>query len=120
MRKLGALLKELGVDARSLAAGDIAVRSPIDGGEIARLQSDTRSSVAKKVARADEGTPRGSVFVPFCYYEAAANMLTNPVLDPFGKIPEFKYCAVKVTAGGTVPAKMTFGGGKILGEAHRT
>ena len=41
--------------------------------------------------------PRGAVFVPFCYYEAAANMLTNPVLDPFGKIPEFKYCAVKVT-----------------------
>ena len=37
--------------------------------------------------------------MPFCYYEAAANMLTNPVLDPFGKIPEFKYCAVKVTAG---------------------
>ena len=49
-------------------------------------------------ARADDGMPRGAVFVPFCYYEAAANMLTNPVLDPFGKIPEFKYCAVKVTA----------------------
>jgi len=52
-------------------------------------------------ARADDGTPRGSVFIPFCYYEAAANLLTNPVLDPFGKIPEFKYCAVRVTAGGT-------------------
>ena len=38
-------------------------------------------------ARADDGTPRGSVFIPFCYYEAAANLLTNPVLDPFGKIP---------------------------------
>ncbi|HJT13334.1 MAG TPA: aldehyde dehydrogenase family protein, partial [Dongiaceae bacterium] len=54
MQKLGALLKELGVDARALAAGDIAVRSPIDGAEIARLKSDTGSSVAKKVARADE------------------------------------------------------------------
>src|SRR4029434_5355343 len=54
-------------------------------------------------ARADDGMPRGAVFVPFCYYEAAANMLTNPVLDPFGKIPEFKYCAVRVTAGGDVP-----------------
>jgi formate dehydrogenase major subunit len=41
------------------------------------------------------------VFIPFCYYEAAANLLTNPALDPFGKIPEFKYCAVRVTAGGT-------------------
>jgi formate dehydrogenase major subunit len=52
-------------------------------------------------ARADDGTPRGSVFIPFCYYEAAANLLTNPALDPFGKIPEFKYCAVRVTEGGT-------------------
>ena len=51
-------------------------------------------------ARADSGTPRGSCFIPFCFYEAAANALTNPMLDPFGKIPEFKFCAVKVTAGG--------------------
>jgi formate dehydrogenase major subunit len=65
-------------------------------------------------ARADDGTPRGAVFVPFCYYEAAANMLTNPALDPFGKIPEFKYCAVKVTAGGTTPDKLSFGGGVLL------
>ena len=65
-------------------------------------------------ARADDGTPRGAVFVPFCYYEAAANRLTNPVLDPFGKIPEFKYCAVKVTAGGPVPDKLSFGGGVLL------
>jgi formate dehydrogenase major subunit len=40
------------------------------------------------------------VSVPFCYYEAAANMLTNAVLDPVGKIAEFKYCAVKITPGG--------------------
>ncbi len=53
-------------------------------------------------ARADEGMPRGTIFLPFCYYEAAANLLTNPVLDPFGKIPEFKYCAVRVSAGGDV------------------
>ena len=49
-------------------------------------------------ARADDGMPRGSVFVPFCYYEAAANILTNPALDPFGKIPEFKFCAAQVEA----------------------
>ena len=60
-------------------------------------------------ARADEGTPRGAVFIPFCYYEAAANLLTNPVLDPFGKIPEFKYCAVEVTAGGTESATVGYG-----------
>jgi formate dehydrogenase major subunit len=67
-------------------------------------------------ARADEGMPRGAVFVPFCYYEAAANKLTNPVLDPFGKIPEFKYCAVKVTPGGITPEKMSFGGGTLLAD----
>jgi formate dehydrogenase major subunit len=67
-------------------------------------------------ARADDGMPRGSVFVPFCYYEAAANRLTNPALDPFGKIPEFKYCAIKVTPGGDVPGRMSFGGGSLLQE----
>jgi formate dehydrogenase major subunit len=67
-------------------------------------------------ARADDGMPRGAVFVPFCYYEAAANKLTNPVLDPFGKIPEFKYCAAKVTPGGRVPERMSFGGGSLLAD----
>jgi formate dehydrogenase major subunit len=38
----------------------------------------------------------GTVFIPFAYVEAAANLLTNAALDPFGKIPEFKYCAVRV------------------------
>jgi formate dehydrogenase major subunit len=65
-------------------------------------------------ARADEGTPRGAVFVPFCYYEAAINKLTNAALDPFAKIPEFKYCAVKVTRGGAAPVQSSFGGGQVL------
>ena len=46
--------------------------------------------------RADDGIAAGTVFIPFAYAEAAANQLTNPVLDPYGKIPEFKYCAVRV------------------------
>ncbi|HKY02890.1 MAG TPA: formate dehydrogenase subunit alpha [Burkholderiales bacterium] len=65
-------------------------------------------------ARADEGTPRGAVFIPFCFYEAAANKLTNPVLDPYGKIPEFKYCAVKVTKGGPKPERVSYGGGQAM------
>jgi formate dehydrogenase major subunit len=69
-------------------------------------------------ARADDGMPRGAVFVPFCFYEAAANMLTNPALDPFGKIPEFKYCAVQVTAGGEVAAHSSFGGGQLLAATN--
>jgi formate dehydrogenase major subunit len=84
----------------------------IDPGAILTIAS-RRGSISL-YARADDGMPRGAVFVPFCYYEAAANMLTNPVLDPFGKIPEFKYCAIKVTAGGEVPERMSFGGGSLL------
>ncbi|HKO88028.1 MAG TPA: formate dehydrogenase subunit alpha [Burkholderiales bacterium] len=64
--------------------------------------------------RMDEGTPRGAVFIPFAFYEAAANKLTNPVLDPFGKIPEFKYCAVKVTKGGPKPERVSYGGGQAM------
>jgi formate dehydrogenase major subunit len=52
--------------------------------------------------RRDDGTAPGSVFIPFAYAEAAANLLTNAALDPFGKIPEFKYCAVAIE--GVAPA----------------
>jgi formate dehydrogenase major subunit len=47
-------------------------------------------------ARADTGLQDSQVFLPFCYHEAAANLLTNAALDPDGKIPEFKFCAVNV------------------------
>ena len=71
----------------------------------------SRRGTVSLSARADGGTPRGAVFLPFCYYEAAANLLTNPVLDPFGKIPEFKFCAVRVTAGGAPPTPSPSNGG---------
>jgi formate dehydrogenase major subunit len=47
-------------------------------------------------ARADRDIAEGMVFMPFCFAEAAANLLTNPQLDPMGKIPEFKFCACKI------------------------
>jgi len=74
----------------------------------------SRRGTISLYARADEGTPRGAVFIPFAFYEAAANLLTNPVLDPFGKIPEFKYCAVKVTKGGERPGNPGYGKGGTL------
>jgi formate dehydrogenase major subunit len=83
-------------------------------GEILTIES--RRGRISLYARADDGTPLGSVFVPFCYYEAAANLLTNPALDPFGKIPEFKYCAVRTSKGGPTPVHMSFGGGTLLAE----
>jgi len=86
----------------------------VKAGEIVTVES-RRGKIAL-YARADEGTPAGAVFIPFCFYEAAANRLTNPVLDPVGKIPEFKYCAVKVTKGGPTPVHSSFGGGKAFSE----
>jgi formate dehydrogenase major subunit len=80
------------------------------------LTLESRRGRISLYARADDGMPSGTVFVPFCYYEAAANMLTNPALDPFGKIPEFKYCAVKMISGGAVPRRLSFGGGVLLSE----
>jgi len=76
----------------------------------------SRRGIISLFARADDGTPRGAVFIPFCYYEAAANLLTNPALDPFGKIPEFKYCAVKVTRGGELTPRSSYGGGQVLAK----
>ncbi|NQW02370.1 MAG: molybdopterin-dependent oxidoreductase, partial [Rhodospirillales bacterium] len=57
--------------------------------------SSRRGDILIKV-RADTDVPDGMIFIPFCFHEAAANILTNPQLDPVGKIPEFKFCAVKV------------------------
>jgi formate dehydrogenase major subunit len=58
----------------------------------------TRRGAVELYSRQDDAVPDGVVFIPFAYAEAAANILTNPSLDPFGKIPEFKYCAARVEA----------------------
>ncbi|MCA9717410.1 MAG: molybdopterin-dependent oxidoreductase, partial [Myxococcales bacterium] len=55
-----------------------------------------RGSITLKV-RGSRSPGRGAVFIPFCWREAAANVLTIDELDPYGKIPEFKFCAVRVT-----------------------
>lgn len=57
----------------------------------------TRRGSITLTARADHTIPKGMVFVPFAFVEAAANVLTNPALDPFGKIPEFKYAACRLS-----------------------
>ncbi len=62
------------------------------------IRVSTRRGTVDLQSRQDDAVPDGVVFIPFAYVEAAANLLTNPALDPFGKIPEFKYCAAKVEA----------------------
>ncbi len=60
------------------------------------IKVSTRRGEVTLKARADRDVAEGMVFIAFCFAEAAANLLTNPQLDPTGKIPEFKFCACKV------------------------
>jgi formate dehydrogenase major subunit len=76
-----------------LNPGDMR-RLGVPPGGLVRV-STRRGTVVLK-ARADRDVAEGMVFLPFCFAEAAANLLTNPQLDPMGKIPEFKFCAAKV------------------------
>jgi formate dehydrogenase major subunit len=71
-------------------------REKLRPGDFIRIE--TRRGVVEVKVRSDRDVPEGMVFMPFCYAEAAANLLTNPALDPFGKIPEFKFCAARVTS----------------------
>jgi formate dehydrogenase major subunit len=86
----------------NLSPRDIA-RLGAQPGDMVRVE--TRRGAIELRARADRDVPDGVVFIPFCYVEAAANILTNPMLDPFGKIPEFKFCAAKVSQAATVAAE---------------
>jgi formate dehydrogenase major subunit len=88
------------VHPQDLAAIGVAPGEP--------LTLQTRRGRVTLYARADESSPPGTVFVAFCWYEAAINKLTNPALDPVAKIPEFKYCAVRAAPGG-VPAQVASG-----------
>ncbi len=64
------------------------------------LVSTRRGQITLKV-RADRDVAVGMIFIPFCFAESPANVLTNPELDPMGKIPEFKYCAAKIERAGS-------------------
>jgi formate dehydrogenase major subunit len=63
-----------------------------------RVTVSSRRGEISLTARASARMNQGSVFIPFHFREAAANVLTIDELDPYGKIPEFKFCAVKVEA----------------------
>jgi formate dehydrogenase major subunit len=120
----GSMTRRSGV-LDSLEPDPVASLHPLDlaalgaqPGELITIES--RRGKVSLYAREDESSPHGAVFVPFCYYEAAINKLTNSALDPFGKIPEFKYCAVRLTLGGTTPVQVSYGGGQILSPGSAT
>ena len=60
------------------------------------MRVTTRRGDINLAARVEPNLPKGMIFIPFCFTEAPANMLTNPALDPFGKIPELKFSAARV------------------------
>lgn len=60
------------------------------------VQVETRRGTVEAILRADREVADGMIFMPFCFNESPANRLTNPMLDPYGKIPEFKYCAARI------------------------
>lgn len=71
------------IERQGLAPGDM-------------IEVETRRGLVTARLRADREVALGMVFMPFCFNESSGNMLTNPALDPFGKIPEFKFCAARV------------------------
>jgi formate dehydrogenase major subunit len=102
----------------------IALIHPLDLADMGGKPGDVITIASRRgevvlYARADDSSPRGAVFVPFCYYEAAINRLTNAALDPFAKIPEFKYCAIRVALGGELAAQSSYGGGQALAASVR-
>jgi formate dehydrogenase major subunit len=89
-----AVLDALEPEAVASLHPDYLTSLGIAPGEVIRVSS--RRGRIELRTRADRDVPDGMVFIPFCFTEAAANLLTNPKLDPYGKIPEFKFCAVRV------------------------
>jgi predicted molibdopterin-dependent oxidoreductase YjgC len=94
MTRRAKALDEIAPEARlEMTPADLEALGLADG-EMVRVVS-RRGEVTVKVLRSDKPS-RGSVFLPFHFKEAAANLLTIDALDPYGKIPEFKFCAVRV------------------------
>ena len=114
MTRRATVLDALEPMATATLCGDDMRALGLEPGDVITVQS-RRGQVAIHVRR-DDGTPHGAVFIPFAYYEAAANLMTNAALDPFGKIPEFKYCAVAIRRGGEPAVAVGYGTGAVNGQ----
>lgn len=77
----------------SVHPDDLKALDMSDGEQV--TVSSRRGTITLK-SRADTAVARGSIFIPFHFREAAVNLLTLDALDPDGKIPAFKYCAVRI------------------------
>jgi formate dehydrogenase major subunit len=95
MTRRADVLDALEPEAVAFMAPREVYRLGLEPGDMLRLE--TRRGAVEVKVRSDRDVPVGMIFMPFCYAEAAVNLLTNPALDPMGKIPEFKFCAARVT-----------------------
>ncbi len=95
MTRRAEVLDALQPQAVAALHGDTLAELGLEDGQIATLA--TRRGNVRVTVTADDRLQRGQVFLPFCYREAAANLLTNEALDPDGKIPEFKFCGAKLS-----------------------
>jgi formate dehydrogenase major subunit len=103
MTRRATMLDDIEPEAVALLSPQDLGRLGVRPGQFVRVI--TRRGAVELKARSDRDVPLGMVFIPFCFAEAAANLLTNPALDPFGKIPEFKFCAAKVEPAVAVAAE---------------
>lgn len=84
-----------------------------------KIGIESRRGAVSVDIRSDSGIATGTVFMPFCYYEGSANRLTNAALDPFAKIAETKYCAVRITKPVKTDELSSYGGGQALGYMQK-
>ena len=115
MTRRSAVLDAIEPMATALLCGADLAALGLAPGDVMTVKS-RRGEVAIHVRR-DDGTPRGAVFIPFAYHEAAANLMTNAALDPVGKIPEFKYCAVAISRGGAATVAAGYGAHAVAGHS---
>ena len=94
MTRRASVLDSLEPSASASVSRGTLVKLGLKPGDMLRVT--TRRGTVELASRQDDAIPDGVIFIPFAFVEAAANILTNPALDPFGKIPEFKFCAAKV------------------------
>jgi formate dehydrogenase major subunit len=103
MTRRSRALHAIAPDARvEIHPDDLAALGATDGGQVS--VASRRGSITL-TAQASERLIPGSVFIPFHFREAAANVLTYDALDPYGKIPGFKFCAVRVEPVGHSPRR---------------
>ncbi|MEO0328295.1 MAG: formate dehydrogenase subunit alpha [Pseudomonadota bacterium] len=95
MTRRSSVLHELEPEGVAAMNGREIAKRGLEPGQMVEVQ--TRRGTVQAVLRKDRDVADNMVFMPFCFNESPANRLTNPQLDPFGKIPEFKYCAAKVS-----------------------